>query len=465
MKISVIGCGLRTPLLLHGIAHAQPALSINEIALFDNEAGKAELMASIGGPLAGPRGIRVLAAKGLEQAIEGCGFVISSIRPGGIESRARDERIALEHGFAGQETTGPAGLAMALRTVPVAVEHARLVEKHAPDSWLISFTNPAGLVTQAITTRTGVRAIGICDTPAELFFRIALALNEPPARVHCDYIGLNHLGWVRGVSLDGRDVLDLLLEDDAQLRRLYPAELFPPQLLRATRLIPTEYVFFYQRQQTALGNQRAAGATRGEELIRLNNRVLSDLALAIKEGDVPRAIDVYKSYLNRRNASYMRLEGAAESALDHPDPGWDPFQGETGYHRIAVEAMQALSSMAPTRVVLNVANGGTFADLAPDDVIEAPCLVDSAGPRPLSAGGLPSTIRPLVIAVKEFERLAIRAAEEHSLELACLAMAVNPIAGDWDRARDVVEALVANDPRYLGYLNSQPAPFAFGSVS
>jgi 6-phospho-beta-glucosidase len=463
MKISVIGCGLRTPLLLHGIAHSRDSLAVDEVALYDLEPGKAEMMAAIAAPVAASRAIRVRPARGIEEAVEGCRFVISSIRPGGIESRARDERIAVEHGFAGQETTGPAGLAMALRTLPVAIEQARIVERRAPDAWLISFTNPAGMVAQAVTTHTGVRAVGICDTPAELFFRIALALDQPVDCVQCDYIGLNHLGWVRGVYLDGADVLDVLLQDDALLRRLHPAGLFPPRLLRTTRLIPTEYVYFYQRQRAALENQRVAGATRGEELVRLNHLVLSELAAAVKEGDVPRAVDIYKSYLNRRNASYMRLEGAAESAFDHPDPGWDPFQAETGYHRIAVETMRALSSAAPARVVLNVPNAGAIAGLAPDDVIETPCLVDSSGPRPLAAEALPEAVRPLVIAVKQFERLAIRAAVEGSLELACLAMAVNPIAGDWDRAWDVVEALVESDPRHLGYLN-HPAPAAQGGV-
>ena len=122
--------------------------------------------------------------------------MISSVRVGDMEMRARDERVALECGFAGQETTGPAGFAMALRTIPIALEHARMVEQIAPAAWIMNFTNPAGIITQAISTQTGARVIGICDTPAELFSSDCAALGDPPDQVSCEYFGLNHLGWV-----------------------------------------------------------------------------------------------------------------------------------------------------------------------------------------------------------------------------------------------------------------------------
>ena len=130
--------------------------------------------------------------------------MISCVRVGGMEARARDERLALECGFAGQETTGPAGCVMALRTVPVVLEQARVVERFAPDAWIINFTNPAGLISQAISSNSSARVVGICDTPAELFFRIALGLGAPLEDVECHYFGLNHLGWVQTVRLRGQ---------------------------------------------------------------------------------------------------------------------------------------------------------------------------------------------------------------------------------------------------------------------
>jgi 6-phospho-beta-glucosidase len=442
MKVAVIGAGLRTPLLIHGLARAQNELHIEKLLLFDQDFQRAELMAALGREVARESDMEIWSAPRIEEAVEDCTFVISSIRVGGMEARARDERIALEHGFAGQETTGPGGLAMALRTIPQALDHARIVERRAPRAWIVSFTNPAGMVTQAISTHTGARVVGICDTPAELFFRIALALGEPPQDVECDYFGLNHLGWVSRIFHQGTEVSKLLLSDDAKLSSLYPSALFDPELIRSLGLIPTEYLFFYYSPRRALRNQLTSGATRGEELVRLNATLLADLTAAAGRGEVAAAVDIYKRYLNRRNASYLRLEGAGESAFLQPEPDWNPFEGATGYHRIAVDVMLALGSADPRRIVLNVPNRSAIAGLEAEDVVEVPCLVDRSGARPLTTGEPPETVRSLIFSVKAYERLAIRAAVERSMDLTTLALAVNPIVGDWDAARDVMSELM-----------------------
>ena len=441
MKTAIIGAGLRTPLLIHGLARAHAELPIDELLLFDLDFSRAQLMAAMGEEIARGSGMRIRASARIEEAVEGCTFVISSIRAGGIESRARDERISMEHGFAGQETTGPGGFAMAMRTIPAALDHARLVERRAPRAWLINFTNPAGMVTQAVSTHTGARVVGICDTPAELFFRIQLALGQPAGELEFGYFGLNHLGWVRSVLSRGSDLIERLFDDDAKLASLYPAKLFDPDLIRSTKLIPTEYLFFYYSKARTLCNQRAAGATRGEELVRLNQSLTADLAARVADGRVDLAIEIYKKYLNRRNASYLRLEGSGESAFEQPDHDWDPFEGATGYHRIAVDVMRALLTCQPSRMVLNRPNCGAIAGLDAEDVVEVPCAADRSGIRTLPVGALPAPARSLVFSVKEYERLTIRAAVEQSEPLAALALATNPIVGDWDEARALVRDL------------------------
>ncbi len=454
-KIAILGGGgLRTPLLIHGLTAARRTIGIGEIALYDIDPHRAHLMAELGREIASEDAIRITTPPRLDEAVEGAAFVLSSIRAGGMAARASDERIAIEHGFAGQETTGPGGLAMALRTIPIAIEHARCVERHAPGAWLISFTNPAGIITQAILNHTGVRAVGICDTPAELFHRIAWALGEPFERLEFRYIGLNHLGWVEHVQRDGEDLTPRLLADDEALRRLYPADLFDPELIRSIGLIPTEYVYFYYSQRRALHNQRAAGATRGEEILRLNTGLMTGLASDIAAGNPHQALDRYKRYLNQRNASYMRLEGNAESAFQQEQHDWNPFEGATGYHRIAIEVMTALSSDEPTPVVVNVRNEGAIEDLAADDVIEAFSALDHGGARPVPLGPLPEPVRNLVHSVKQYERLAIRAAVERSFPLARLALLANPIVGDWESAGSLLRALIKSDARHLGYLLS-----------
>ena len=190
------------------------------MVLYDIDGERAKVMSALGNALIAREGgtLKLRVATRLEDAVKGAAFVLTAIRVGGIRARAIDERISIDNGYPGQETTGPGGVAMGLRTARVAIEYARVVEQQSPNAWLINFTNPAGLITQAVSHHTGVQVIGICDTPSELFHRIALALGAPAADVHCDYIGLTHLGWVRRVLLRGQDVTASLLADDRALR-------------------------------------------------------------------------------------------------------------------------------------------------------------------------------------------------------------------------------------------------------
>lgn len=439
MKISIIGCGLRTPLLLSGLMRT--GRLPDEIALFDLDSRQASLMAALG-RAASPESPSLLrVAANAEDAIADSDFVICSIRPGGIEARARDERTAVKMGFAGQETIGPAGAAMAWRTIPAVLEYARLIEKLAPNSWLINFTNPAGLVTQAIHQHSGIKAVGICDTPAELFYRIALSFGVPPKVVSCDYFGLNHLGFVRRVEVHGQDRTRELLADDERLQSLYPAPLFPPALLRQIGLIPTEYAFFYYRPSLALANQVKVGKTRGEELLEMNHNFYSDVADATEREGGEGGLRVYARYLNHRNASYLQLEGGGASAFAEEAPDWDPFEAVTGYHRIAVQTIQALCGASPVAIVLNVPNQGALPELEPDDIVEINCHVDGSGITRLGQGSIPSSVRGLLESTKAYERSLVRAALAQDKGQLIGALTQHPLIRDWDSASALVTAL------------------------
>jgi 6-phospho-beta-glucosidase len=452
-KVSVIGGGgVRTPLLIHGLLQAQALLEIGELQLFDVDSHRAELMALLGREIAKNLGVdvKLSAVNSAEAAVEGCDFVLSSLRIGGMAARARDERIAIEEGLAGQETTGPGGVAMALRTVPVALAYARIVERLAPKAWFINFTNPAGLITQALSQHTKLKLVGICDTPAELLHRIAHVLGEPSSEVRCDYAGLNHLGWVRRVLVRGEDVTAKLLNNEQALRQLYHADLFDPLLIRTLNLIPSEYLFFYYSQRKAYRNQLDAGASRGEELVRLNAELFTQL-----QSETPReALDTYRRYLMRRNASYLCLEAEAGTAFRTIENEPDPFETPTGYHKIAVEVMSGLVSDKPRSVVVNVRNENSIEDLPPDDVVEVPCTISRESVKPMHSGRLPESVRGLVLAVKAYERTAIRAVIEKSWPVAQLAMLEYPIIGQWEIAQNLRNAWVGCDHEHLGYLEN-----------
>jgi 6-phospho-beta-glucosidase len=248
----------------------------------------------------------------------------------------------------------------------------------------------------------------------------------------------------------GKDVTGQLLQNPELLRQLYHASLFDPLLIQTLQLIPSEYLFFYYSQRKAYRNQLRAGATRGEELLRLNRTLFAQL----QAGTPREGLNTYRNYLMQRNSSYLRLEAEAGSAFGEEREEIDPFEIATGYHRIAIEVMTGLSSEEPRQVVVNVRNRGNIADLDDDDVVEVPCQISRNGVTPITIGQLPEAVRGLVLAVKAYERTAIRAAVEKSWPLAQLAMLEYPIIGQWEIAEDLRRKLSESDPEFLGYLRS-----------
>ena len=295
-------------------------LPIDEIALYDVDQDRLSTIGGVAARMAAQG--RVVLSASLDDCVTGADFVFTSIRVGGLAHRVRDETIALSHGIVGQETVGPAGFAMAARTIPHMVQYARAIARAAPGAWIINFTNPVGMVTEAMRTVTS-RVIGICDTPTELFEEVAHALDLQSDRSFFDYFGLNHLGWIREVYSDGVPQLRRLWNDRERLQSLYKVPLFDPAYLRHLELLPTEYVYYYESPKRAVDNMRQAGQTRGQAIAELTD-VLFD-ALRNSKAD---SVAIYKSYLFARSASYMQIESGAAPAVG------------AGRGRVAVERLR-----------------------------------------------------------------------------------------------------------------------------
>src|SRR3954465_10576254 len=209
MKIAILGGGgFRVPLVFGALLARAGRLGLEHVSLYDVDAARLAQITPVLQGLEQERGARLAfaATTRLDDALDGADFVFCAIRVGKLEGRVVDERVALDEGVVGQETTGPGGLCFALRTVPVVDELARSVAKRAPDAWFVNFTNPAGLVTEAIRDELGDRAVGICDSPAGLCRRVAAALERPADELWFDYFGLNHLGWLRSVTHGSPDL-------------------------------------------------------------------------------------------------------------------------------------------------------------------------------------------------------------------------------------------------------------------
>ena len=455
MKLTIIGgAGIRVPLVTNGLFRDDTTVTVDELSLFDTDPDRGKTIARIAEAMARRAGgsLRVSQPRTLDEALEDSSFVLSSIRVGGIGGRVQDERIALEHGLPGQETVGPGGFALALRTIPILVEYARRVAELAPQAWMINFTNPVGIMAEAFI-REGVsdRCIGVCDTPREQFVHIAEALGIPLGKASFDYLGLNHLGWVRSVLVDGRDVLPELLTLDAALESAYPAPLFSKSFLRSLGLLPTEYLFYYYSTHEAYLRTAASGNTRGGLIQELESSLMR--AVAEAGSDETKVLDAYDLYLASRNASYMALEtgepfemGAVEAARD------ELYQSAAGYERIALDVMSSIHNNELRVMPVDVANQGAIRDLDSDTAVEVPCAIDANGARPMAAGRLPQQIRELLLQVKEFERITVSAALQGSRSLAIDALTANPLVRRRELAEKLVDAYRKAHSASLSYL-------------
>lgn len=437
MQLTILGGGgFRVPLVYKALCD-DPELGVTDLVLYDVDGSRLSLTASILDHLAdraarsGRQAPRVRTSTDLADAVRGAAFVFSAIRVGGLAGRVSDERCALDHGVLGQETTGAGGVTYGLRTIPVALEVAETVAREAPEAWVINFTNPAGMVTEAMRSRLGDRVVGICDSPVGLFRRVAKVLGVEMKQADFDYSGLNHLGWLHRVLIDGQDRLPALLRDQERLARIEEGRLFGAEWLQTLGSIPNEYLWYWYFRSDALAAERGTEQTRGEFLLAQQQ----DFYAATPAADPGALYQRWEETRRSREESYMadsrEVSGSGERDEDDLDGG--------GYDRVALAVMRAVAHDRPARLVLNVANRGTFSFLDDDAVIEVPCDIAAPGPviKPVSQPDLHG--QGLVAGVKAVERLVIEAARTGSRRTAIEALALHPLVGSVPVARGILD--------------------------
>ncbi|WP_250035140.1 family 4 glycosyl hydrolase [Paractinoplanes maris] len=432
------GGGFRVPLVYGALLGGDSP--IGSVVLHDVDAAR---LTAIGGVLraqaaaAGPgRAPSVELTTDLTEALTGAGFVFNAIRVHGLEGRVIDERVALAEGLLGQETVGAGGIAYGLRTVPVVQAIARRISLVAPDAWVINFTNPAGLVTEAMAAHVGDRVIGICDSPSALARRVGRALGLAPGSFEADYAGLNHLGWLTAVRQGDEDLLPRLLADPAAVESFEEGRLFGASRIQALGAVPNEYLHYYYDHASLIRAELAADETRGEYLLRQQQECYAELKSAASP------LAAWDAARRQRDATYMAMEGLGER---------DDAEGG-GYEDVALALMLAIAGNRPTQLILNVRNRGTLPELDDDAVVEVPCTVDGAGPRPLPSAGLPGHGVELVKRIKAADRGVLTAAATGSRAVAVRAMAAHPLIDSVQAARRLITAYQARF-RELDYLS------------
>lgn len=445
MRLTILGGGgFRVPLVYGALLGDRGEGRVTEVVLHDVDENRLGAVTRVLGEQAAGavEPPRVSATTDLDRALEGADFVFSAIRVGGLEGRANDERVALALGVLGQETVGAGGIAYGLRTVPVAEDIARRVKRLAPHAWVINFTNPAGLVTEAMSRHLGDRVIGICDSPVGLGRRIARVLGADPREAWIDYVGLNHLGWVRGLRVGGRDELPRLLADPALLGSFEEGRLFGADWLRSLGAIPNEYLHYYYFTRETVRAYQEAERTRGAFLRDQQARFYAE---AVRPG--VSALKLWDATRAEREATYMAENREAAGAGEREE---QDLSG--GYEKVALALMRAIARDERTTLILNVRNRGTLAVLDDDAVIEVPCLVDANGAHPVAVDPLPGHATGLVCAVKAVEREVLAAAATGSRAAAVKAFALHPLVDSVSVARRLLEGYLEVHPglAYLG---------------
>lgn len=444
MKLSILGGGgFRTPYVWQALLRDTGQPRVTEVWLYDIDESRLATMSNILRQLAAgfPDAPALMTSTSLESALEGSGFVFAAIRVGGLQARCRDEHVALDLGVLGQETTGPGGIAYALRTIPVMLEIAGVMNKAAPGAYLLNFTNPAGIITEALQAMLGDRVVGICDTPSELGRRAAALLGRDHTRIQMDYVGLNHLGWMRRLLVDGSDVLPDLLADDERLGALEEAMVFGPEWIRELGVIPNEYLYYYYFARDAVSTINGSAMTRGDFLLKTQSAFFERAEAAGSH-----AAHVWSEAVRERNASYMAEAKGGEQGNPAHHHGTDSDPAHLGYAGVALGVMTAISRNQRQSMILNVRNQGTISSLPHDAVVEIPTMVDANGVHPLTLQQPALYQLGLMQQVKAVERHAIAAAMEGSRAQALKAFALHPLVDSVSVARRLLDGYIGAFP-------------------
>lgn len=460
MKLTILGGGgFRVPLVHRALMADHSDERVTELRLHDVDRGRLDAIAAVlteqsVGVAGAPR---LVVAEDLASALAETDFVFSAMRVGGTAGRALDEGICLGHGIIGQETVGAGGISYALRGIPVALQVAEAIREHCPEAWVINFTNPAGVVTQVMRGVLGERVVGICDSPVGLARRVLTTLQDAglaPAdagpvglgdsRVRLDYLGLNHLGWLQGLLVDGTDVLPSLLERPDLIESFEEGRLFGTPLVQALGQVPNEYLHYYYFTREDLATDLAAENPRGKFLQQQQDGFYA--AVAALDGR-PGAHALWERTRMEREVTYMASNREAAGGFERDEA--DLQTG--GYDQVALAIMHAIANDVPAELVLNVPNRGVIPELDDDDIIELPCRIDASGIQTLPTRGLPDHARGLVVNAKYVEHQMIEAATTGSRTAALRALLQHPLVDSFAVAQRVLDEMQAGFPE-LDYL-------------
>lgn len=429
LKIATIGGGSSyTPELIEGFIKRYDELPVSEIWLVDVPEGKRklEIVGSLAKRMVEKANVPISIHMTLNrrEALDHADFVTTQFRVGLLDARAKDERIPLKYGVLGQETNGPGGLFKGLRTIPVILDICREMERYCPDAWLINFTNPAGMVTEAVLRYSSIRkVVGLCNVPIGMEMGAAKILNVEHSRIRIDFAGLNHMVYGLDVYLDGtsvkQQVIDLITNPEQSVTMQNIVALgWEPEFLKALNVFPCPYHQYYyktrQMVEKEMKNAETTG-TRAEVVKKLED-------------------ELFELYQNE------------ELAIKPPQL---EKRGGAYYSDAAVRLIHSIYTDRRDIQPVNTMNNGAIASLPDDSAIEISSVITKDGPKPLAIGDLPVAVRGLVQQIKSFERVAAEAAVSGDYNTALLAMTINPLVASDTTGKKILDEMLEAHKEYL----------------
>ncbi len=417
VKVAVIGGGSTyTPELVEGFLHHAERLPVGELVLHDIDSQRLEVVGGLARRILAKHGWSgdLVLTSDRDRAVDGASFVIVQLRVGGQAARLVDETLPLEFGCIGQETTGPGGFAKALRTVPVVLDIAEsTATRGAKGAWLVDFTNPVGIVTQALLDE-GHRAIGLCNVAIGFQRRFAARLGVSPDQVALEHVGLNHLTWERAVRVDGVDRLPDLIEKAADE---IGADIgSPAPVIRLLNAIPSYYLRYFYFTDSVLAEQLSGSKhSRAAEVMAIEQTLLE----MYRDPD----LDEKPQLLEKRGGAY--------------------------YSEAAAQLIASLHAGTGDVQVVDVRNDGALPDLPDDAAVEIPARIDADGAHAAPLAPLAPELLGLVQHVKAYERLAVQAAIHGDRAAALKSLVANPLVGRYNVAVALLDALLEANRQYL----------------
>lgn len=413
MKLTVIGAGSSyTPEFINGLIEHHPALPFAEVCLMDIDEQRLEVLFGFTQRMLTHAGldISITSTTDRKEALRDATFVNCMIRVGGMDARLLDETIPLRHGVVGQETTGPGGMMKALRSIPVILDLANEMAEICPQAWLVNYTNPSGIIAEALGKHSQVRFVGLCNGPKIWIEQILRLMDVGPDRANIDWIGLNHLSFATRVWVDGKDATEQAVKAVADHWSI------DAEWLGTLGVIPASYLRYYYHHDAVVEEARQPNfLTRAERVKQIEAELLRQYA---------------------------------DPALTQKPELLDQRGGE-GYAALAFAVMRAIHSNSGERHITQAINRGAVDGIPDDASVEVPCSVDQLGVHPIRMGEIPLPVRGLVQAVKAHESLTVEAAVKRSPRIAMQALMAHPLTPGWEVAKPLFDELMAANKPWL----------------